>query len=725
MNLAEFEEMLKNAEDRVSVLADKENINNCEHMTFGNLKALMDKYLTDTEKLEILRLEHFKNNETIRNFVIKSLKTDEAKVKAIQDKELLGLYKDKEYIIVDVLESVSEETRAKLIVENAESLNGVLGSFRLKRIIGDLDGNSIKQIVTNKELVSNLGFTNFNLSEIICKLPDDNLKLELATEYEFSASEIGEVVKSVNDKLKVDVLKCGEYNFSNYVVKSIITSMSAEKIMDVISHEKDLLDKYSIAAHDVVGLVSDEKQIQIVQNLNSLGLEIGDQRKCVAVLSDNAKSEIDKEILPEEVKDAFFVTKDKNGNIVVDFSGDLERYTGLDELIKINPLTLTSDERQKFKELADICPNMCIADNLVISNSTAQEYLNAEAWIEEIEKGIQPEWSDVEKIAYIDNAIGKKVSYTPDFGTEVCDNGAARSLWKIIDSGYGVCNGISQVEQYMLGRIGIESEMISGKQHAFLKIPNLEVKCANGEVKTGSSILDPTWNLAEQRYGAKPANFLRSYDEIRKHDVRRDGTDAECHRNDEKLSDAKLDVDDATLRQIYANIGVITREDNKFPITDMMEASEEIDNLKLDSKTSIKKQFELLEKMHPDFATCPNSTDTILKGVLLAGESLEYNRMLIDRVCDKNDETKKAVQYVYMELPGQEKVFFYADAEQNRFQEASVESFEEKFRCYESDLQKTNGKSPWRVEQEKQEDLTRSSGNIVASREKEEEEQVI
>lgn len=687
MKLEEFAKLLENAEDKVSFLADKENINNCDNMTFGDLKALMDKYLTDNEKLDMLKYEHLKNSVTIRNFVIQSLKTDEARVMLVQDKELLNLYKRSSYLVQNMIVAMGDTVKARLVTENTQNLKNIMGSFSLARLVGALDTESLSQIVTNEETVLALGFSSSQLSDIFCKLSDDNLKLELAKKYELNNVDASRVIQSINDALKLEVLKGNEYSFNEYDARRIITGMSVQNLIHVISHDKTLLEKYKLQPYDVISALTCEKQMQVIQSLDKLGLETHVERKCLALLSESVKSQIDRENLAEEVRDALDVTKDENGNIIVDFSGDLGKYIGLDELIKINPLNLDSDERKKFKELINICPDISVADNLVISNSTAQEYLNAEAWIETLEAGINPEWSDVEKIAYIDNAIGKKVSYTPDFGTDECDVGAARSLWKIIDSGYGVCNGISQVEQYILKRVGIESEMVSGKCHAFLKIPNLKVICANGETKMGSSILDPTWNLSEQRYGARPDNFLRSYEEIRKHDIRKDGTDAECHKNDEELTDATLDIDDKTLRQIYTNIGVITRADSKFPVTDMLGESERIDALRLDSKTSVKRQLELLEKMYPDFATCQNSTAAILKGALLAGENLQYDRMIINRVFDKNDETKKAVLYVYMELSGQEKVFFYADAKENKFQIASVMEFEEKFMCYESDLE--------------------------------------
>lgn len=688
MKLEEFKQKLANAEDKVEMLADKENINSCENITFADLKELIDTFLTDSEKLAVIKLEHFKNNSTIRNFAIKSIKTEEGKLKALQDKEILEIYKDSSYIISNMLDSISQDNKLNVIAQNSEALSKTLGNFDLKRLIKSLDGEAVKQIVTNEKVLSNLGFAPYELPDIVCKLNEDKLKLELAKKYEFNNSQISDVVKSVDDELKLDILKSSEYDFSEYSAKSIISNMSAEKIMRVISNDREMLDKYGVKVYKLVSAIDDEKQLQVIQSIDKLDLKNDEQRKCLALLNENVKSQVDRENFDKDAIDALEVEKGENGNVALDFDSDLRKYRGLDEIIKVNPLTLSNDEKEKFKELATICPNMNVLDNLVISSSTSQEYLNAENWIEQIESEIKPEWSDVEKIAYIDNAIGKKISYTPDFGTEECDVGAARSLWKIIDSGYGVCNGISQVEQYMLKRVGIESEMISGKRHAFLKIPNLEVMCSDGQIKTGNSILDPTWNLAEQRYGARPDNFLRSYEEIRKHDIRKDGTDAECHRNDEKLTDATLNIDDETLRQIYANIGVVNKENMKFPIAEIMDESKKIDDLKLNAKTSIKKQFELLEEMQPDFAKCLCSTETILKGVLLAGDNLEYDRMIIDRVYAKDDKDKKAVQYVYTELPNSEKVFFYADGNKNKFKEVSIEEFEEKFICYENDLKK-------------------------------------
>ena len=54
-----------------------------------------------------------------------------------------------------------------------------------------------------------------------------------------------------------------------------------------------------------------------------------------------------------------------------------------------------------------------IADNLFMGDSTVKEYIEGEEWVSSILDNIQEEWTDIQKLAYIDTAIGKKISYAP------------------------------------------------------------------------------------------------------------------------------------------------------------------------------------------------------------------------------------------------------------------------------------------------------------------------
>lgn len=426
----------------------------------------------------------------------------------------------------------------------------------------------------------------------------------------------------------------------------------------------------------------------------------------------------------EECQTALGIEVDPYNKVIVDFEGDLEKYRDLDGLITINPLLISDEEKVKLLHLCEICPGINISDNLVCSNSTVEEYKNGELWIESILKELKPEWSDIQKVAFIDNAIGKKISYSPDFETEVFDFGGARALWKIITSGYGVCNGIAQVESYILNRIGINVEIISSGIHAFLKLNDIEIPTATGEFIKGDTLLDPTWNIAAHRYGGKPENFCRSYEQMRTNDITSDGKDSKAHDAESEdsdyngdLKDVTLDLDEKSLRQIFTSIGIADKNGN-FPIIKLIDSSKAADDLNLPEEESIKKQVLLLAEYYPEFATCQNSTICILKDVLLDNENLKFNKCVANRVYNRSDIYKNPVLYVYVNFPKAGKKFYFADKDTREFIELTQNEFEKKFECYKTDLQESKGIRPWEdsEKEEKTEDLTKSSGKIVAGR---------
>ena len=86
-----------------------------------------------------------------------------------------------------------------------------------------------------------------------------------------------------------------------------------------------------------------------------------------------------------------------------------------------------------------------------------KHYKEAEEKIAELIGIIKQDRSKAQKLALIDCFIAMRITYSFEQGTEIFDEFIDRSLWEIVIYGQGVCNGISQLEQYMLQRVGIES----------------------------------------------------------------------------------------------------------------------------------------------------------------------------------------------------------------------------------------------------------------------------
>ena len=360
--------------------------------------------------------------------------------------------------------------------------------------------------------------------------------------------------------------------------------------------------------------------------------------------------------------------------------------------MRINPEEFTEEQRAQFMKLCEICPNLQVVSTLSNSVefvSTASEYKEAEEWISSIIDKLNPEYSQAQKMAIIDNEIGKKISYSPDFDTEVFDSANCRALWKIISSGYGVCNGIARVEQYILNRVGIESEIISSGTHAFLKIKDIELPLANGEIARGNTILDPTWNLTSHRFGGKTNNFCISYEQTRKNDIDAEGKDHNCHKNDEQLQNATLNLDEGSLRELFKSVGLADR-DGQFPIKDLLEKSKQLDEFYANQPDkNISKQFLLLRQTCPEFATCQNSTMSILSDVLLSNENLKFNKCVVNRVYNRTDKEKRPILFVYIDSNELGSKFFFANND-GEFLELPQEEFIKRFECYEEDLKKHN-----------------------------------
>ena len=573
----------------------------------------------------------------------------------------------------------------------------------------------------------------------------------------FDSEEIVSMVLSLDDTLEMQIA-------------DFLAKLSVDALVDFFREHKEFIAKHGIRPYFITRLYDTERQLDFVSRLEDTDLTFDEKRQILVTLKQDVKDQIKKTNFPPEYVTAieiqFSMNYDTFYKIVPDYDKDLEIYRGLDificiksgditsenkqkllqlyeicpkikiddvilnedleiyrnldKLIFINPMYLSSEDKKRFLELCEICPEINIYDDTKILTSTLEEYKNTESWIESVLQGINPEWTDIQKIAYIDNEIGKKIKYSPDIDTEVYNYKDAQNVWKIVNLEIGICLGISKLEKYMLSKIGIEAEVVLSKDHAFLKLKNIELPTADGGTAKGDTILDPTWNLAAHRYGAEPKNFCRSYEEIRKNDIRKyDGKDFECHKNDKDCASATLDLDERSLREIYTSIGVADKDGN-FPIKKLIDKSKIIDDFNFPAEESIKKQFLLLADYYPEFATCQEETTSILKGIILNGKNLNFNRCLVNMVYERADKEKRPVLYVYVDLPEVGRKFYFADKDTKMFVELSQEQFETTFECYEKDMEKLEGHRPWEDIEEKEilKDLNTSSGTVIADKER-------
>lgn len=714
MNALDLKNLLEDAEDKFAIFSDRNTLikYNCN---FAELLSLISDFLTDEQKKALFDLEHFKRfPPSIRAAIIQTINNHEYRAELIENPDVASDFN--EYNVIKMVESLDDNAKIRILYNQEFRKKYNMGKNKVRQLIASLSEVNKQEVLRDTEF-SQENLENWQIREIIKELKEEKDKLEMLELYDFKDWQIEEILETFTDESKIAIVLENKYGFKNADLISLISSFSIDSLLVFLKDNQEYLEKKGIKPHKITRRLNKEKQEELVSRFEEVDLELNEKRKILVTLRDEVKTSIDTSCMPTEYISAIKMQTSTDmrsyGNIIVDLNGDLEMYSGLDEFVFINAMELLEEDKPKLLKLCEICSEMSIEDNLGLASSTVEEYRSGEDWIKSVLEGINPEWSSIQKVAFIDYSIGKKVSYTPDFDTEVFDVGGARALWKILHSGYGVCNGIAQVEKYILDKVGIEVEIVSSGSHSFLKLKNIQIPTENGDIIQGDTILDPTWNLTAHRYGCKPENFCRSYEEIRKHDIRDDGADVRCHKNDEALASATLDLDEQSLRRIFTSIGVAGKEGN-FPIGDLMDKSMMIDAENFPEEESIKRQFSLLAEYCPEFATCQNSTMSILQGVLLNHENLNFNKCVVNRVYAREDEDKRPRMYVYVDFPNAGKKFYIAEKE--AFVELSQMEFEAKFECYEMDMEKQDGRRPWEVPNrtQKVEDLTRSSGKIIA-----------
>ena len=723
MNAEDLRNLLENSNDRFNIFKDKD-IFSKYNLNIAELKELIEKFLVDEQKVKLFELEHFKGlNTFVRYSILQTILDDKIMMEVLTKSDITSDFEG--YKIMTIIDSLGSDNKEKILHMKDFLQEHDIKDYEIRNIIKSLNEKSKKDILLDKNfIIEELKLEEYQVLDLITSLEDEESKLEMIPFYELKEYQIAQVVKTLSDTSKTEILLNNKYEFGRQFKTEIISTMSVDLIVKFINENKEFMKESKISPYQVTKILDKEKQIEFISKLEDTDLSIEEKRKILATISEETKENIDTTNFSQEYITAIEMqignkSSEINsmGKVIIDFSKDLEIYRGLDEIIYLNPMELIDIDKSKILELCGICPEIKIHDNIGLCPSTTEEYKNGELWVESVLQGIDSKWSDIQKVAFIDHAIGKKISYSPDFDTEISDEGNARALWKIIDSGYGVCNGIAQVEQYVLSKVGIEAEKVSAPKHAFLKLKNIEIPNKEGGTTKGDTILDPTWNLTAHRYGGRPQNFCRSYDEIRKHDIRNDGTDAECHKNDEKLASATLELDEQSLRKIFTSIG-LTDKDGNFPIKALIDKSKAIDDCNLPTEESIKKQLALLAEYCPEFATCQNSTIDAISQIVLNQENLTLDKCVVNRVYAKEDGDKRPVLYVYVDSQEFGKKFYIPDTKTKQFAEIASEEFISRFECYEMDMKKQNGYRPWETVEEAQkvEDLTRSSGNVVASK---------
>lgn len=344
-------------------------------------------------------------------------------------------------------------------------------------------------------------------------------------------------------------------------------------------------------------------------------------------------------------------------------------------------IRVEANENKKYydslTEFIKNCNEKVEIANNVVGKANKNEYLKGEEKINQIISEIDPKWSTKQKSAYLHYKMGEILSYAPDFNfneknthsKEIYD---VRNIWKSLSEGKSVCNGITKIEKNILSRLGIESEELSSGSHAFLLIKTEE----------GNIITDPTWDLANSLYKARPMYFSVTYEELRKREM---GI-SNAHKL-EKQPENVIEISSKELRDIYKSIGLTTKEGTfPLPILDEIEKINAKPNATKEEK--IQTFLKMFPEKFPEEAKHLAETRSMLE-TCINELGIENDKIKTKFVYSKSDiNSERPYLMVHINSKEMKDQIQILNAEENKFSEIELQEFDKEYKVHNFDTAK-------------------------------------
>lgn len=354
-----------------------------------------------------------------------------------------------------------------------------------------------------------------------------------------------------------------------------------------------------------------------------------------------------------------------------------------------------SEYYQSVTEFVQNCNDDVLISNGPVGEATKQEFLESEGVIKKIIDKIDPQWTKKQKAAFVHYEMGKIISYAPDYcfaGKYVGDKVAndTRNIWKSIDSGISVCNGITAIQRTILSRIGVNAQEISSRSHSFMLV----------ETEEGNIITDATWDLTNTLFEARPLYFGKSYEELQQID----GPISKAHRLAEPPENV-IRISEEELREIYHSIG-LTTEKRKFK----MPILEQVDKINSIHYSNDKEKVDALLKMFTENFSEQSmhlsETRTILENSMRT-LGIDNNSITTKFVYAKNDEECEK-PYLCIHLNGEEisGTIWVLNAAEKKVDNLTLQDFDASYKAHTEDTREPFWKKYMKREETKKEKET-------------------
>lgn len=411
MNAQEFRKLLQETDDKLSIFASSETLRKCE-FSINELVGIIRDFLSDEEISKLFDYSHFtKLDGFIKYSIIKLISDENVILQMLANDSIMNGVAIPQ--ILNIIKIFSDEGKKQLLHIPGFVNNHQLTYIELRDIIYSLSDESRVEILTDIDLITNnLHLTDFKIAILAKSLSSEEAKKKILEIYPLSQDQKIDIITTFSVSSRLDIL-LKEQNLTRSDKITILQSLDVETLSEFLVRHKEFCFSNDIHPYEIILGLDDEQQKDFVAHLEHIDLTLNEKRAILAVLKETVKQSIDTTNFPEEYKTALSIQTTKSrGRVILDLDRDLADYQGLDNLMRIYPEEFTSEQRARFIKICDICPNLQVVSNVnsddVEYTSTGSEYKEAEEWIVSLIDSLNPEYSKAQKMAVIDNAIGKK-----------------------------------------------------------------------------------------------------------------------------------------------------------------------------------------------------------------------------------------------------------------------------------------------------------------------------
>ncbi|MCI8654680.1 MAG: hypothetical protein HFJ48_02235 [Clostridia bacterium] len=250
-----LENRIKEADDKLSVFANKDELNQYDFKMFEILELIKD-YLTDEEKAKLFDFSHFQTLATSTKLkIIEMIRDSNLKLQLLSRDEVTN------DIPYELISKFDDDTIKKVLYNEKLLSKCDFYNFEVKELIESRGEKLQFEILTNTKLMKEkLDMSEKDISKMAQKLPSDEEKIKIMEIYQFENEIAINIIGTFNSNTrKVDIV-LEENRFEKNDKIAILNTLDMESLIEFLRENKEFCRQNDIQPYEITFRLNQEQQ---------------------------------------------------------------------------------------------------------------------------------------------------------------------------------------------------------------------------------------------------------------------------------------------------------------------------------------------------------------------------------------------------------------------------------------------------------------------------------